>query len=148
MKMIDVMIPAFALCQSIGRIGCLLNGCCFGVPTEMPWGMVFPATCLAGGVYPGVPIHPTQFYAILYNFTIVVILVLRTPRRRFIGEIFYLYLMLYGMARFLNETVRYYRSGMIPLHIGSSDITISMIITFLMFVTGLGLLIRGYVKNK
>jgi len=149
LKMIDVMIPALALGMGFGRIGCFLNGCCFGVPTDQPLGMIFPSNCIAGGVFSGIHIHPTQLYAIIYNFSIMVILTLRTPYRRFTGELFYMFLALYGIARFLNETVRYYQSSMIPLHIGSIDITISMIITFIMFITGLAMLVREYrISNR
>ena len=144
LKMLDILVPSLALGMGIGRIGCLLNGCCFGIPTDLPWGIEFPTTCLAGSAYPGQHIHPTQVYESLYGFAIMGILLLRSPHRRFTGELFFLFLVLYGIARFMNETVRHYQSSMIPLRLGSTDITVSMLATLFMIILGLLLLIRGY----
>ena len=144
----DIMAPGLALGAGVARIGCFLNGCCFGHPTDLPWGIIFPTTCYAGWIYQNQAIHPTQVYAILYNLAIASILIAWTPRRRFKGEIFALFLLLYGIARILIETVRYYQDSMIPLHIGSFSITISMIISFIMSVIGLLVIINGYLKVK
>jgi len=69
---------AAALC--VGRIGCFFGGCCFGNPTELPWGVCFQS---AGDVSP-LPRHPTQLYEALFHATwllILAILTLGTPRR-------------------------------------------------------------------
>lgn len=147
MKLLSILAPGAALGFGIGRIGCLLNGCCFGVPTDLPWGMVFPSTCSAGYLYPHQHIHPTQLYAIIYNFAIAAVLVIRRPHVKFEGELFGWLLALYGIFRFANETVRYYRPGMILLKIGSFDLTLSMVISLSMFVGGVLILLRGY-KNR
>ena len=143
MQALDILIPALAFGIAIGRVGCLLNGCCFGVPTKLPWGLVFPDTCLAGMTYAHQSIHPTQLYAIIYSSAIGLFLLWRTPRKAFEGELFALFLALYGVARFLNETVRYYREGMILLRFGSFELTLSMMISALLFGVGLALLIRN-----
>ena len=48
-QLADVMIPCVALGQMIGRIGCFLNGCCYGKPCDLPWGVSFPETDTAPG---------------------------------------------------------------------------------------------------
>lgn len=146
-KMLDVLTPAYALGMGIGRVGCLLNGCCFGEPTKLPWGIVFPSTCIAGSVYPNTAIHPTQIYAVLYNLLIALILILRTKSKKFDGELFYLFLIFYGVFRFLNESVRYYRESMILAHFGDFGFTISMGISLILALGGLLMLMRGY-KNS
>jgi phosphatidylglycerol---prolipoprotein diacylglyceryl transferase len=66
-KLADVCAPSIALGEAITRIGCFLNGCCFGTPSTLPWATVFPAASPAGRVFPDTPIHPTQLYASLYS---------------------------------------------------------------------------------
>jgi len=114
----DLLIPSVALGHAVGRIGCFLNGCCFGAVTRLPWGVVFPEgstahsfqLCEAGLLTPGtawsLPVHPTQLYESLAELGIFVALVLYLPRKKFQGEIFWLYIFLYGTARFLLEYVR------------------------------------------
>ncbi len=144
MKMMDVMMPSVAFGLAIGRIGCFLNGCCYGVPTDQPWGMIFPATCLAGSTFPHTQIHPTQLYEIFYNSSIAVLLLLRTPHKRFDGELFYIYLVIYGVIRFLLEPLRFYRDSMVLIHGDSFNFTFSMLISLFMVITGAIFLLRGY----
>ncbi len=148
LKLLGILAPGAALGFGIGRIGCLLNGCCFGVPTDLPWGMVFPQTCSAGYIYPHEHIHPTQLYAIIYNLAIAAVLVMRRTRVKFEGELFAWLLTLYGLFRFANETVRYYRPGMILLKLGSFDLTLSMVISLAMFTAGAILLARGFKQRS
>ena len=143
-KMADVMIPSLAFGIAIGRVGCLLNGCCFGLPTELPWGIVFPETCYAGSVFPDQHIHPTQVYAIIANAVIGVLLLLRTPHKKFEGELFWLFFLLYGPYRTLVETGRYYRDSMILFDVGVFNFTISMLISILLILFALFMLVRGY----
>lgn len=148
LKMIDILAPSLALGIAIGRIGCFLNGCCFGNPTDLSWGVIFPATCYAGSVYPNTAIHPTQLYSTMSNLVIVIILLIRTPYRKFIGELSFLFLVLYGLFRFLIETMRYYRPSMIFTDFGDFHLTISMVISVAMCITGIILLAGGNAALK
>jgi phosphatidylglycerol:prolipoprotein diacylglycerol transferase len=68
----DLIAPGIILSQAVGRIGCILNGCCFGAETTLPWGIVYTHP---GSVCPvGVVVQPTQFYAIIYNLLVFGIL--------------------------------------------------------------------------
>ena len=141
-KMMDIMIPSLAFGIGLGRVGCFFNGCCYGHPTESFFGIIFPATCLAGSTFPGQEIHPTQIYALVYSFIIGILLLLRTGSKRFNGELFSLFFIGYGIARFSNETLRYYREGMILTKFGSFSITLSMLLSMLMLSLGIILYIR------
>jgi len=143
-KMIDILAPGLVIGMGIGRIGCFLNGCCFGLPTDLPWGVVFPSTCFAGHVSGGQPIHPTQIYDMLGDFLIAGILIRRTPKMKFDGELFMLFMVIYGVFRFFIETIRYYgEDALVLFHMGSVAFTFSMLISLAMAVTGLWFIIRG-----
>jgi len=92
-KILDLIVPFLALAQAIGRIGCLLNGCCFGKVSK--FGIYFP-------VYNSVLI-PTQIYSSLILIFIFVVLrfLQNKPHRE--GEIFFTYLLLYSLKRFFIE---------------------------------------------
>ncbi|MGH9341930.1 MAG: prolipoprotein diacylglyceryl transferase [Acidobacteriota bacterium] len=107
-KVTDAAAPAIALGQSIGRLGCLAAGCDYGKPTDLPWAITF--TSEYANRYVGVPLntplHPTQLYESLATFLIFVALLWTYGRRQFPGQIFALYLGLYGLARFGLEFFR------------------------------------------
>lgn len=103
----DVLTPGTALGQAIGRIGCFLNGCCFGLPTKVPWGMVFPKGSLAYEFFPWRHLHPTQLYS---SFSVLIIfgLVLLVFRfKKFDGQVFLSGLILYSIYRFIVEFFRF-----------------------------------------
>lgn len=98
--LLDLMVPYVALAQAFGRIGCFLNGCCYGLSAAP--GAVLCVT------YPGeiAARYPSQLYAAGALFCIFLILRAWQSRRRFPGEIFFGYCMLYGGKRFLIEFLR------------------------------------------
>ncbi|MFH1011906.1 MAG: prolipoprotein diacylglyceryl transferase [bacterium] len=139
---LDVLSPPVVIGIAIGRIGCFLNGCCFGFPTELPWGCVFPEESLAGFIYPHTPIHPTQLYDLLLMVILFALLLLleRRPHRQ--GQTFSFFLMGYAVARFWVEGLRWYEPNLIPAFIGSLQLTGSRIVSMVMFIAGLILWIR------
>lgn len=103
----DVVIPSVALGHALGRIGCFLNGCCFGTPTNLPWGVTFPPESFAAQHFGlGHHIHPAQLYSALNALFVFFVLIIYTPRARFPGQVFWLYGVLYGVTRFLLEFLR------------------------------------------
>ncbi len=115
--MADAVAPALVLGSAIGRIGCLLNGCCFGALSNLPWAVRFPARTLpwARHVQEGLisradthslPIHPTQLYAALDGFLILALLTAYYPRRKRDGEVMALLMVTYSVTRFANEALR------------------------------------------
>lgn len=107
----DLVAPAIALGHFFTRIGCFLNGCCFGSPSTLPWAVKFPKECVAGcspvGDY---PLHPTQIYSSLFGLALFFFLQNRLSRPHRMGEIFSLYLVFYGIFRFGIDFVRYYEN--------------------------------------
>ncbi|MDD5736771.1 MAG: prolipoprotein diacylglyceryl transferase [Candidatus Omnitrophica bacterium] len=95
LKTADIVAPYIALGQAIGRIGCFLNGCCYGKHTDLPIGVSFPG--IEGRVI------PTQIIESGAMFVIFFVLSRRRPSG---GRTFILYLLLYSCFRFLNEFLR------------------------------------------
>lgn len=104
----DVYSPGVAGGYALGRLGCFAAGCCWGKPLEAAWAVTFtdPYSARVVGVPLGVPLHPTQLYSSAASALIFLLLVLLWRRRRFNGEIFAAYMMLYAVARFAIEFYR------------------------------------------
>jgi len=97
-KLLDIITPATAIGYAIGRIGCFLNGCCYGIETCVPWAVKFPN--IAGLR------HPTQIYASAAGLLICGLLLFLFGKKRFAGQIFTIGLILYSVYRFLIEFIR------------------------------------------
>ncbi len=95
-RILDLVVPFVALAQSIGRIGCFLNGCCFGRPSI--FGIYFP-------VHEDILI-PTQLYSSLGLLVIFILLRFLQDRPHKQGQIFFAYLFLYSLKRFFIEFLR------------------------------------------
>jgi phosphatidylglycerol:prolipoprotein diacylglycerol transferase len=105
----DVFAPGIALGHIVGRLGCLMAGCCFGRETSVPWAITFrdPVAAANVGTPLGVPLHPTQLYEAGAEAIILILLVLFERRGRgFPGRTFWSYLLLYGISRFCIEFYR------------------------------------------
>ena len=103
LRTLDLAAPAAAIGYGIGRIGCFLSGDgCYGVPTNLPWGMSFPH-----GIEPTfVRVHPTPLYELGSGLLIGSWLWVRGGKPRPTGSILGEYLILTGAARFLVEFIR------------------------------------------
>jgi phosphatidylglycerol---prolipoprotein diacylglyceryl transferase len=113
----DVFAPGIALGHIVGRLGCLMAGCCFGRPASVPWAVTFrdPAAMANVGTPLGVPLHPTQLYeagaeALILAFLLVLE---RQEERPFPGRTFWTYMLLYGISRFFIEFYRGDSRGMV-----------------------------------
>ncbi len=151
LAMADAAAPALALGIAVGRVGCFLNGCCYGSTCDRPWAVSFPAETAAwarhveAGWIPGwashsLPVHPKQLYAALAGVLLLGLLSAFYPRRRRDGEVIILLAIAYPITRFLVE---FYRGDAGGLHAGLS---ISQYVSVGLFVGGLvawKLLARG-----
>lgn len=100
-NLLDFIAPGILFGHMWGRLGCFFGGCCYGVETDMWSGVVF------GGAAGDVPRHPAQLYESIGNFVCFVLLLHIEKRwKRFRGFTFCVYLILYGILRFMIEFVR------------------------------------------
>jgi phosphatidylglycerol:prolipoprotein diacylglycerol transferase len=96
------MAPSIALGSVFGRIGCLLNGCCYGRECDLPWAIHFPP---GHQTYPH-GVHPTEVYDSLLNLVLYLALAWLYRRKTFDGEVFAAYLVGYAIFRSIVEIFR------------------------------------------
>ena len=143
---LDFAAPVAALGLAVTRIGCFLNGCCWGAHTDLPWGVQFPENSPAGA---GGPVHPTQLYETAAGLCIFAGLWWFYPRRRFSGQVACLFGLLYSAWRFGNEFLRAdvgpWRPTLLGRELDLGPLTIFQYISLLLlagFATTLVLLAR------
>ena len=95
---VDIAAPSVALGQAIGRVGCFMSGCCYGKPASVAWAVTFPYLEHAR--------HPTQIYESIATFTIFLALITFRKRRTRVGQVAWLYVVLYSLCRFGLEFMR------------------------------------------
>ncbi|GAB4452145.1 MAG: prolipoprotein diacylglyceryl transferase [Armatimonadaceae bacterium] len=100
--MADLAAVSLPLGYCLGRIGCFLNGCCYGGVCELPWAVRFHLH--DGALTP--PSHPAQLYSAIAALIIFALLVPLERNRQFRGQIILAFGFLYGVYRFLVEFVR------------------------------------------
>jgi len=149
LKFADTVIPAVGLGIFLTRIGCYLNGCCFGLPCHSHLCVVFPPNSAAGSIFQGTPIIPTQLYSSAYGLVIFGLLLFFERWQKFDGFLFYLFLIFYGIARFTIDFFRYYESSMVIMTIGNKGISLNQGISLLFVAIGVFMLVMRYRKlNK
>ena len=140
----DMVAPFMALAHGIGRIGCFLNGCCWGrlMQMNLPWGATYPKarygpyrqqildSLISADDARSLPVHPTQLYETLGNVIIFILLLIIYKRHKRAGIVVLSYFILYGALRFVTEAFR-----------GESaysvfGLTVSQTIGLAMFVSG------------
>lgn len=136
-KTADVFAPSIALGSVFGRIGCLLNGCCYGRTCDLPWAITFtnPQANKYSNTPLGVPLHPTEIYDALLNLLLYFFLAWMFRRKQFDGQIFATYLILYAVFR---SIVEYFRGDYPDDHI-HAGLTSAQLVSVPIFITGLAL---------
>lgn len=104
-QLLDYMAITACIVHSFGRIGCFMAGCCYGIPTSRPWGVIYSNPICAADPL-DVPLHPTQLYEVLMIGTIGIILFLFRKYKQFNGQWFFIYLIAYSIGRSLIEEYR------------------------------------------
>jgi phosphatidylglycerol:prolipoprotein diacylglycerol transferase len=102
----DAMVPSLVLGQAIGRIGNLMNGDAYGVPTTLPWGIHFPANSPAGMAYPGMATHPSMIYEMILNLGVFAYLWAIRKKGYKDGFSTAMYFILYAVARSVVSLTR------------------------------------------
>lgn len=128
----DILAPSIALGNVFGRIGCLLNGCCFGRACELPWAIRYPATHESAGL----AVHPTPLYDALLNLALYAGLAWLFRRRQFNGQVFAAFLLGYALTRSTAEVFRgdypeaHRYAGLTPAHLVSVGIFLAGLVLF------------------
>jgi phosphatidylglycerol:prolipoprotein diacylglycerol transferase len=131
-KVADILAPSIALGYVFGRIGCLLNGCCYGRACSMPWAIHFPLDHETAGQ----PVHPTEIYDSLLNLGMYLALAWLYRRKRFDGQIFATYLVGYAITRSFVECFRgdyslaHFHAGLTPAQLVSIAIIAAGLLLF------------------
>ena len=117
LKVFDAAAPAMALGEALTRIGCFLNGCCYGIPWTGRWAVTFPPASFAFGdqVVQGLirpsathslPVHPVQLYSTAVMLAVTLYLTRKFLRPHREGEVFFSFLVAYGALRLLVAPLR------------------------------------------
>ncbi len=124
-KITDIFAPYLALAYAVVRIGCFLNGCCYGKPSDALCTVVFPYVDELSR-------YPTQLYSSAINFLLFAFLLWYYPRRKFSGQVFIYYLLGYSIYRFIIEFFRENWAFIGPFNI-------SQAYSVIIFIVGIGL---------
>lgn len=140
----DIILPGLFIGMGFGRLGCFLNGCCWGDRCELPWAVQFPkgsvpyeALVNLGILSPdaalSLPLHPTQIYSSIDAFILAALTAVYFKYRRRPGEVVALGWLIYPVTRFLIEFLRADESGQF-----NTSLTISQWVSLLMFAGAVG----------
>ena len=145
-KVADILAPSIALGSVFGRIGCLLNGCCYGRACDLPWAIRFPNQSaawqqqfqagLVGRTDPSLPVHPTEIYDALLNLALYFGLAWLFRHKKFDGQVFATYLVGYAILRF---TVEIFRGDYPPDHI-HHGLTSAQLVSIPILLAGMALI--------
>lgn len=131
----DLLAPAVAISQGIGRLGCLMAGCCHGKPSDMPWSIVFNHPQSLGP--PHTPLHPTQIYASLSGFIIFIVLILIRKKKKFEGQVLLWFVILHSTGRLIVERFRGDDRGMIA----GTALSVTQVMTLVLLIAAVVFLV-------
>jgi phosphatidylglycerol:prolipoprotein diacylglycerol transferase len=120
----DLFAPGIALGYMVGRLGCLMAGCCYGKPTDVAWAVTFtdPAANFNVGTPLNIPLHPTQLYESAAGLVIFLLLLILEKRQgHFAGRTFWSFAFLYAVLRFIIEFYRGDDRGMVLSYLSTSQ---------------------------
>ena len=153
-KVADILAAPLAFGIAIGRMGCFLNGCCYG-KISFSQGFCFPAKdnppafaqqvsdgLIPPGAVSSLPVLPTQLYELLACLVIFFLLLWLERKKHFAGFSFWMFILLYSFFRFVIESLRYYDSNFI-----FGSLTVSQITSIVLFAISTLALIKGLRKT-
>ena len=110
----DLVAPGVILAQAIGRVGCIINGCCYGITTALPWGFIYTHPDSLAPL--GVATHPATVYEIIWNLIVFGVLLKLRGRFKPDGSLFLIYLSLYSLWRVGGDFLRLGTPFLFGLH--------------------------------
>jgi phosphatidylglycerol:prolipoprotein diacylglycerol transferase len=136
-RMIDVLSPGLVVAHAFGRLGCLSAGCCYGRPTDVPWGIRLQSDLVDESLR-GIPVHPTQLYESTSLFILYFGMLYIFKHKKFDGQVGLTYFMLYPIIRSIIEI---YRGDSIRGFVIDGILSTSQFISILVFAGALGVLL-------
>jgi phosphatidylglycerol:prolipoprotein diacylglycerol transferase len=136
----DAAAPSMALGVGIGRLGCFMNGCCYGLPTKLPWGITFPPESYSSAVFPHEALHPSQLYMSGAGFLLFFALLALDKRHRFDGWLFWSYIAMDAGLRFLIDFTRYYDETAVLGTFGGLTFNINQLLSVALIAVSLAML--------
>jgi len=138
----DALTPSFALGTIFGRAGCFLNGCCYGVPTTLPWGVTFPSDSFAGLEFGNAQIHPSQLYLALAGLVLFGVVWALRKRMSLPGALFWTFLFLFALARIPLDMTRAYEPEATIATWGSVEVRESQVTSLALALFSLLMILR------
>ena len=138
----DALAPAFALGTAFGRIGCFLNGCCYGRPTTLPWGVHFPNDSFAGLEFGGAAVHPSQLYFALAGLAVFALAMGLRRRLAVPGTLFWTVILLFALIRVPLDFTRAYEPTATVLGAGPVEIVESQVTSIVLALFALLMIVR------
>ena len=138
----DALTPALALGTAFGRIGCFLNGCCYGRPTDLPWGVVFPHDSFASLEFGNQPVHPSQLYNAAVGLALFALFQFLRGRIRVPGVMFWSFIALFAAIRIPLDLTRAYEADAVLLRVGVADVTESQMMSMGLILFGVLMILR------
>lgn len=141
--MTDILSAPVAAGLGVGRIGCLMSGCCYGCQTNLPWGIRYPYdpndphSILLPEELRGVRVHPSPVYEMLAVFAIAGIVTYLNRRKRVDGQPTWIFFLLYGLARFVLE---YFRGDSSRGFVFGGLFSVSQFISLILIVISIAML--------
>jgi phosphatidylglycerol:prolipoprotein diacylglycerol transferase len=143
LEVFDYFAPTVGLGLGVSRIGCFLNGCCFGTPSDLPWAVEFPVGSIPWSVFGAQHLHPSQIYSSLYGLLLFLGLHYMLKHKLFMGQIVAVLLMAEAVFRFVIEYVRYYESEMHFQFLGMHP-TYNQLVSWGLFIAGAAIFVLGW----
>jgi phosphatidylglycerol:prolipoprotein diacylglycerol transferase len=126
-RVADALAPSVAIGTAFGRVGCFLNGCCYGRPTKLPWGVVYPPDTFPGLEFGATPIHPSQLYFSLASLALFAVVWALRKRASIPGVLFWWTIAAYALIRVPLDFTRAYEPATVVTHVGGLDVTESQL---------------------
>jgi len=104
LSMLDLIAITTVIVHAFGRMGCFFAGCCYGIPSEGPFSITFTNELSKAPLHTS--LHPTQLYSITLLLLIFLALLMFKRHKRFEGQLFFIYLIMYSMGRGIIEIFR------------------------------------------
>jgi phosphatidylglycerol---prolipoprotein diacylglyceryl transferase len=138
----DALTPSVALGTMFGRVGCFLNGCCYGRPTRMPWGVVFPPDSYAGVEFGSARLPPSQLYAAFAGLVLFLIFWALRTRVRVPGVLFWSFIAAFAVVRIGIDFTRAWERDAQVFSIGQVPITESQVTSGLLILFATLMILR------